>query len=138
MPAQIHQCDAGSSSDDLQLTDVTISPLGGKVTRGSNITVTATGDDIASYAISQGSNLKLSVKYGIITVLSKTYDLCQLLSESGYISCPIDPQSGSKTVTVSEEIPSDAPTGAYSGSASATDQEGHEIFSIEFSMSVVA
>merc|ERR1712065_13466 len=48
---------------------------------------------------------------------------------------PITPFA-SKTITVSETLPSEAPSGKYSGSAKATDQSGNEIACIDFAFTV--
>eukprot|EP00300_Choanocystis_sp_HF-7_P024132 c25537_g1_i1.p2 GENE.c25537_g1_i1~~c25537_g1_i1.p2 ORF type:complete len:175 (-),score=36.45 c25537_g1_i1:23-514(-) len=128
-------CDAGSSTDDLQLTSVTVSPSNGVVVRGNNISMTVEGSDIAGYAIT-GGTLTIKMKYGIITVLSKTYPLCTLLENSPY-PCPVEP-FGSRSVSVSEQVPSNAPAGTYTGSVIAEDQENNEILNIDFELQVSA
>lgn len=99
--------------------------------KGSNITLSVTGADSTQIT---GGSVDVEVKYGIITLLKHTYDLCTLLNETPY-KCPIAPFA-SKTITVSETLPSEAPSGKYSGSAKATDQSGNEIACIDFAFTV--
>ena len=131
MPNSVGYCSCGSASDDLNLEDVTITPAGGTVSKGSNITVAVTGSDSVQVT---GGSVTIKVKYGIITLLSHTYDLCTLLAETPY-PCPVAPFT-TKTISISEMIPSEAPSGKYSGSASAVDQSGNQIACINFAFSV--
>ncbi|KNC52590.1 phosphatidylglycerol/phosphatidylinositol transfer protein [Thecamonas trahens ATCC 50062] len=127
-------CDCGASTDDAQIESVTISPSGGTVNKGSNVTLTVTASDTKTYPVDTGSTVTVQVKYGIITLLHHTYDLCTLLNDTPY-KCPIAPFA-SKTLSISEMIPSEAPSGKYTGKATAVDQKNNEIACIEFAFSV--
>ena len=46
--------------------------------------------------------MKVTVKIGIITVLDKSYDLCDVVKDAGK-SCPFS--AGSATISITEAIP---------------------------------
>ena len=53
-----------------------------------------------------GGEVKVSVKYGIITIFSNTLDLCTLLKDAGF-TCPLAPKTyeGSLTQMIPNAIP---------------------------------
>lgn len=116
------------------IQSVAITPAGGNLTPGQNITVVATSSDSKTYAITTGSTITVKAKYGIITVFSKTLDLCQELEHTQY-PCPIQPYTP-RQISASVPLPASSPKGTYSGSATATDQEGNLIICINFQMIV--
>jgi len=50
-----------------------------------------------------GGSLKVNVKFGIIPVFDKTYDLCDLAKQTG-LSCPVS--AGTHTTKITEDVPS--------------------------------
>eukprot|EP00296_Roombia_truncata_P009834 JP448472.1.p2 GENE.JP448472.1~~JP448472.1.p2 ORF type:complete len:92 (+),score=45.60 JP448472.1:1-276(+) len=70
---------------------------------------------------------------GRIPILNKKDDLCQLFKMGGS-SCPVPAGAFSKSIT--ETIPSYAPTGTYNIHAQAWDASGNEIFCLETSVKV--
>ena len=96
--------------------------------------------------------VKIVVKYSIITVLNKSYSLCDLLAQAG-TKCPVAP--GTYTSSITETIPSSAPSvryvssinicfdcplftiqGKYTGNVEITDQKGVELACINLSLSL--
>ena len=96
--------------------------------------------------------VKVAVKYSIITILNKSYALCDLLVQAG-TKCPVAPGTYSNVLT--ETIPSSAPSvryassinicfdcplftiqGKYTGNAEITDQNGAELACINLSFSL--
>lgn len=61
--------------------------------------------NLFSFAAEQvtGGSLKVDVKFGIIPVFDKTYDLCDLAKEAG-LSCPVS--AGTHTTKITEDVPS--------------------------------
>ena len=47
--------------------------------------------------------MKVTVKYGIITILNKTYGICDVVKDAGK-NCPLDPARNA-TISITEAIP---------------------------------
>jgi hypothetical protein len=114
----------GSPSDPLKIVKVVITP--DPPHKGQSLNVVASvifGEQVT------GGNVQVTAKYGIIPILDKTYDLCALLPDIQQ-KCPVTP--GTHNATVTETIPGAAPSGHYTGSAVATDQNGKQLACIDF------
>jgi len=105
----------GTSNDDFTIGSVTITP--DPPVKGQNITVALKGTMNKQV---QSGNVHVDFKYSIVTILDKTEPLC-----TAPVTCPI--AAGPFGMSVTEMIPSDAPSGSYSGTANITDQSGNEI-----------
>ncbi|EGG20835.1 hypothetical protein DFA_00700 [Cavenderia fasciculata] len=116
----------GSSSDHFQIGSVTITP--DPPVKGQDITVTANGN--LNEEITSG-NVKLLVKFGFITILNQNEDLCQAKNP---IPCPLQPGAYNHTITA--QIPSNAPSGKYSGNVVVTDQNSQEVACIDLAFSL--
>eukprot|EP01113_Clastostelium_recurvatum_P025195 TRINITY_DN302_c0_g1_i4.p1 TRINITY_DN302_c0_g1~~TRINITY_DN302_c0_g1_i4.p1 ORF type:complete len:140 (-),score=56.26 TRINITY_DN302_c0_g1_i4:144-563(-) len=113
----------GTAADDLKISNVAITP--DPPVKGQNLSVEL--DGTLSTTIT-GGNLAISIKYGFITVIDKTVPFC---SEE---KCPVN--AGPYTQKITEMLPSDAPSGKYTGKLTGTDQSGKEIACATFTVSL--
>jgi len=113
----------GSAKDHFAIGDVQITPDPPK--KGQNLTVAFKG--ILDEDVSAGT-IDITVKYSVITLLSKTENLCTF--DPAEVKCPIP--KGNFGLKVSELIPGDAPPGSYTGKAIIKDQSKAEIACITF------
>lgn len=90
---------AGSASDHLKLKSVVITP--NPPHKGERISVNASGD---LNEIITGGQVHVTLKYGIITIVDQTFDLCKL---SPQYPCPV--KQGPFSIAYSGEIPGSAP-----------------------------
>jgi len=116
----------GNAKDKFTIGTVTVVP--DPPVKGQNLTVGITGT--YTETVTSGT-IKVTVKYGIITLLNKSDPLCG--AETG-ITCPI-PQ-GPWTFKVTELIPSDAPGGSYTGQLTITDQANAELACAKFALKI--
>ncbi|KAI6656457.1 Phosphatidylglycerol/phosphatidylinositol transfer protein [Oopsacas minuta] len=115
--------DCGKASDEAKIVSVTITPDPPK--KGQKLTVKA------SFGVKEnvtGGTVKVQIKWGVITVLSKSYGLCDLVDEMGKM-CPV--AEGTIEFTKEEAIPSLSPGGGYTGKIIAGDQNGKELLCID-------
>jgi len=75
---------------------------------GKSLDITASGQ--VKQSITKGAYVQLTVKYGLIKLLSTTADLCEQLGNVD-LSCPLEP--GKMTLTKSVDLPSAIPPGTY-------------------------
>jgi len=120
----------GSSSDDLTIDTVSITPDPPKI--GQTLTIVATGS--LSTTVTGGSAFVSIIYDGFLPVLNNTFALCTLANQIG-VKCPL--AQGPVGFKVSQAIPAVAPSGSYGGKIVATDQNGKEIacISLSFNMS---
>jgi hypothetical protein len=71
---------------------------------GKSLDITASGQ--VKQTIATGAYVQLTVKYGLIKLLSTTADLCEQLGNVD-LSCPLEP--GKMTLTKSVDLPSAIP-----------------------------
>jgi hypothetical protein len=71
---------------------------------GTELLITASGT--VHETIAEGSYVKLQVKYGLITLITQTIDLCEQLGNVD-LGCPVEP--GVLTVTKSVDLPKAIP-----------------------------
>jgi len=105
----------GTSGDEFTIGSVTITP--DPPVKGQNITVALKG---TMNTVVQSGTIHVDFKYSIVTILNKDEPLC-----AAPVTCPIP--VGPFGISVTDLIPSDAPSGSYSGVANITDQAGKEI-----------
>lgn len=75
---------------------------------GKSLDITATGE--VKTTVTKGAYVKVTVKYGLIQLLSTTADLCEQLGNVD-LSCPLEP--GKLTLVKSVELPSAIPPVQY-------------------------
>ncbi|KAK4057539.1 hypothetical protein OIO90_001608 [Microbotryomycetes sp. JL221] len=96
--------DCGEPTDVIQIKDVRISPDPPKP--GKNLTVYASGT--VNSLIDQGAYADVTVKLGLIKLLTKRFDVCEELDNANStLQCPIQPNDYSieQTVALPAEIP---------------------------------
>lgn len=71
---------------------------------GKALLITASG--VVKKTITTGAYVKVTVKYGLIQLLSTTADLCEQLDNVD-LACPLE--NGSMTITKSVDLPSAIP-----------------------------
>ncbi|KAK4552124.1 Phosphatidylglycerol/phosphatidylinositol transfer protein [Recurvomyces mirabilis] len=93
--------------DILTIENVDISPNPPKA--GETLKVTAKG--ILSQNVTDGAKIHLSVKYGLITIIRQTADLCDTVSKVD-LTCPLHKD---KETSLSKEVdlPKEIPPGKY-------------------------
>ncbi|KAJ5925192.1 Phosphatidylglycerol/phosphatidylinositol transfer protein [Penicillium verhagenii] len=77
--------------------------------------------------IEKGAYVNLVVKYGIITLITQTADLCEQLDNVD-LSCPLD---GKLDLTKTVDLPSQIPPGQYSVFADVYNQDGKQVTCLE-------
>lgn len=76
--------------------------------RGKTLTITATGT--LSQNVTKGSKVHLQVKYGLITIVKQTADLCETVKNVD-LKCPIE--KGKTTLSKDVDLPKEIPPGKY-------------------------
>ncbi|EMC93340.1 hypothetical protein BAUCODRAFT_52594, partial [Baudoinia panamericana UAMH 10762] len=98
----LHHC-KDPANDVLSLERVDLDPNPPKP--GQNLTVTARG--ILKADIEDGAKVHLQVKFGLITIIRQTTDLCDAVKNVN-LECPLHKDNATeltKTVTLPREIP---------------------------------
>lgn len=75
---------------------------------GQTLSITARGD--ISSDVEDGAKVHLSVKYGLITIIRQTADLCDTVKNVD-LECPI--KKGELALTKDVELPKQIPPGKY-------------------------
>lgn len=91
----------------LQIDQVDLSPNPPKP--GEVLTITASGT--FNQPVEKGAYVNLVVKYGLITLIKQTADLCDQVSNVD-LKCPLN--AGKMTLTKQVELPKQIPPGKYS------------------------
>ncbi|KAJ5907649.1 Phosphatidylglycerol/phosphatidylinositol transfer protein [Penicillium taxi] len=91
----------------LQIDSVDLSPNPPKA--GEKLTIKASGT--LNQAVEEGAYVNLEVKWGVITLIKQTVNLCDQISNVD-LSCPLD--KGKLTFTKDVELPKQIPPGKYS------------------------
>jgi len=104
----------------LEITSLNVVP--NPPVKGQTLNMEATG--ILKDVVTQGSSVDVTVKFGMITLLRKNFDLC---SNAGQVDleCPVD--SGTKVLKKAVDLPSQIPPGTYTVSANAYTKDGRSI-----------
>ncbi|KAK3691179.1 Phosphatidylglycerol/phosphatidylinositol transfer protein [Vermiconidia calcicola] len=92
--------------DILDLESVDLSPNPPKP--GKTLTITATGT--LSQNVTKGATVHLQVKYGLITIVKQTADLCETVKNVD-LKCPIE--KGEMTLEKDVDLPKEIPPGKY-------------------------
>ncbi|KAG5992190.1 hypothetical protein E4U54_003718 [Claviceps lovelessii] len=75
---------------------------------GKQLVIKANGT--VKKAIEKGAYIDLTVKYGLIRLLTTTADLCEQMGEVD-LKCPVEP--GERVITKTVELPKEIPPGTY-------------------------
>ncbi|KAM0786754.1 Phosphatidylglycerol/phosphatidylinositol transfer protein [Microbotryomycetes sp. NB124-2] len=110
--------DCGEPTDVIQIKDVRISPDPPKP--GKNLTVYASGT--VNELIDQGAYADVTVKLGLIKLLTKRFDVCdELDNANSTLQCPIKPDEYSIEQTVA--LPAEIPRAKFQVSARVFNQD---------------
>ncbi|TKX26541.1 phosphatidylglycerol/phosphatidylinositol transfer protein [Elsinoe australis] len=111
---------ATPDKDILELDRVDLSPNPPQA--GKSLTITASGkfkEDIA-----EGAKIHLQVKYGLITIIRQTADLCDTVKNVD-LECPLE--KGAKTLTKDVDLPNQIPPGKYTVLADVVTKDEEKI-----------
>jgi hypothetical protein len=89
---------------------------------GQVLSIVARGD--LSADVEDGAKVHLSVKYGLITIIRQTADLCDTVKKAD-LECPI--KKGELALTKDIELPKQIPPGKYSVSADVLTKDDKKI-----------
>ncbi|KAF4552906.1 putative phosphatidylglycerol/phosphatidylinositol transfer protein [Elsinoe fawcettii] len=106
--------------DLLEIDRVDLNPNPPKA--GTALTITATGkfkEDIA-----EGAKIHLQVKYGLITIIRQTADLCDTVKNVD-LECPLE--KGVMTLTKDVDLPKEIPPGKYTVLADVVTKDEEKI-----------
>lgn len=105
----LEQCEI-SENHILDIQSLIMEPQPPKI--GGNLVMTASG--LVLDTIQEGAYIEVTVKLGMIQILKKNFDLCELLYENKDdlgLECPVSP--GTYDLFKEVEIPPQAPAGKY-------------------------
>ncbi|KAF8528101.1 ML domain-containing protein [Hysterangium stoloniferum] len=125
VPSQVQSSSAwswyscGDENDLVDVQTITISPNPPKP--GQDLTVTATG--YVSETIKTGAYVNVSVKLGIIKLLTKKFDICEeAKNANASIQCPVEEEQYTVVQTVA--LPAEIPPAKFSVEADAYNFDG--------------
>ncbi|KAK8148745.1 Phosphatidylglycerol/phosphatidylinositol transfer protein [Beauveria asiatica] len=95
-------CDGDHSEDLITINNVDLTPNPPKA--GQELLIKASGT--VKQAIEQGAYVKLSVKYGLIKLLTTTADLCEQIGNVD-LKCPVE--AGDQTIEKTVKLPAEIP-----------------------------
>jgi len=111
-------------SYSLKIDSVTLSPNPPKA--GQKLTITASGT--VGETIVDGAYVNLVVKYGLITLISQTANLCDQLGNVD-LKCPLE--KGKMVLTKEVDLPSQIPPGKYSVMADVYNDDDKQVTCLE-------
>lgn len=97
---------ADPEGDILELEEVDLDPNPPKP--GKKLTITATGH--LNQKVEKGAKIHLQVKYGLITIIKQTADLCDTIKNVD-LKCPLD--EGDVEIEKDVDLPKQIPPGKY-------------------------
>ncbi len=76
----------------------------------------------------------MNIAYIGITVVNSTFDLCTIAQQDTNVNCPL--AEGAIAIIASQDIPSLAPPGHYTGTVNVYDQNGQGVLcvALDFTM----
>ncbi|KAJ5993988.1 Phosphatidylglycerol/phosphatidylinositol transfer protein [Penicillium sp. IBT 35674x] len=110
------------NSYTLEIDSVTLSPNPPQ----STLTITASGT--VGEEVVKGAYVNLVVKYGLITLISQTADLCDQLGNVD-LQCPL--KKGKMVLTKDVELPKQIPPGKYSVMADVYNDDDTQVTCLE-------
>ncbi|MCJ1346176.1 Phosphatidylglycerol/phosphatidylinositol transfer protein [Peltigera leucophlebia] len=128
VPGENHLKFCQSTSDYILTIDyVDLSP--NPPVPGKTLLIEAKGH--FSVEVTKGAYVNISVKYGLITLIRQTADLCEQMKNVDE-ECPLD---GEKVIRKEIKLPSPIPPGRYTVLADVYTSEGHQITCLEANIS---
>ncbi|CAG9945329.1 unnamed protein product [Clonostachys rosea f. rosea IK726] len=113
-------CNANRDGDLVQVQLLSTDP--NPVKAGRQVSVKATLD--VEQTITDGSYVKVVIKYGLIQLISTTADLCEQVSNAG-IKCPIE--AGKHQISFQADMPAVIPPGTYNVFADAYGEDDQHL-----------
>jgi ML domain len=95
-------------------------------TSGTSLNITASGT--FSQDIEPGAKVALTVKYGLITLIHQTADLCDQIANVD-LKCPL--KKGKMSMTHEVKIPKEVPKGKYTVMADVVTKDSEKITCLE-------
>ncbi|RJE27064.1 phosphatidylglycerol phosphatidylinositol transfer protein [Aspergillus sclerotialis] len=108
----------------LKIENVDLSPNPPQA--GQTLVIKAKGK--LNETIERGATVRLTVKYGLITILNQQVNLCDEIKQVG-LSCPLE--KGEQTLTKSVDLPREIPPGKYSVRADVYDKNEKQVTCLE-------
>ncbi|KAM3495314.1 hypothetical protein MY3957_001337 [Beauveria namnaoensis] len=99
-------CDGDHSADLITINKVDLTPNPPKA--GQDLLIKASGT--VKQPIEEGAYVILSVKYGLIKLLTTTADLCEQIGNVD-LKCPV--KAGDQTIEKTVKLPAEIPPGTY-------------------------
>ncbi|KAG0133371.1 putative phosphatidylglycerol/phosphatidylinositol transfer protein [Tuber indicum] len=99
-------CHEDHSGDIFTIEKVDLTP--NPPIRGKPLTIQVVG--VLKYKVSHGAHVDVTVKYGLVTLMKKSLNICDHVDELG-LECPID--QGKVTLTKVIDVPKSIPPGKY-------------------------
>jgi hypothetical protein len=96
---------------------------------GTELTITASG--ILSEDIEDGAKVQLSVKYGLITIINQSADLCETVKNVD-LECPL--KKGPLDLEKVVKLPAQIPPGHYTVSADVKTKNGDAVTCLKASV----
>ncbi|TGJ83314.1 hypothetical protein E0Z10_g5465 [Xylaria hypoxylon] len=120
-------CDTDHGQDTVTIEKVDLLP--NPPESGTKLVIHASGT--VSEPIQTGAYVKLTVKYGLIRLISTTADLCEQV-ENVDLKCPIE--KGVLSITKDVDIPKEVPPGTYNVFADVYNSDDTPITCLEASV----
>ncbi|EAW13998.1 ML domain-containing protein [Aspergillus clavatus NRRL 1] len=111
---------ANPAGNILEIKSVDLSP--DPPLPGQTLTINASG--ILNDRVEEGATVALEVKYGLITLIRQTADLCEQIKNVD-LECPLE--KGEMTLTKQVDLPSHIPPGRYNVHADVYSKDGRRI-----------
>ncbi|KAF7163153.1 hypothetical protein CNMCM5623_008223 [Aspergillus felis] len=108
------------SGNVLEIESVDLSP--NPPLPGQTLTINAKGN--LKERVEEGAYVALEVKYGLITLIKQTADLCEQIKNVD-LECPLE--EGNMTLTKQVDLPSHIPPGKYNVHADVYTKDGKKI-----------
>ncbi|PLB34193.1 ML domain-containing protein [Aspergillus candidus] len=120
----LQYCQEDTAGDILQIGSVDLTP--NPPLPGKTLTIEAKG--VLRERIEKGAKVLLVVKYGLITLIRQTADLCDQLVNVD-MKCPLE--KGDMILTKKVDLPKQIPPGKYSVHADVLTEDGKTITCLE-------
>ncbi|KJX96157.1 phosphatidylinositol/phosphatidylglycerol transfer protein [Zymoseptoria brevis] len=118
---------ADPKDDILALKKVDLNPNPPRA--GTELTITASG--ILSEDVGEGAKIQLQVKYGLITIINQSADLCETVKNVD-LECPL--KKGKMGLTKVVKLPAQIPPGNYHVSADVVSKDGDKVTCLKASV----
>ncbi|EGX92805.1 phosphatidylglycerol / phosphatidylinositol transfer protein [Cordyceps militaris CM01] len=113
-------CDGDHSDDQITIKKVDLDPNPPKA--GQELLIKASGT--VKETIRKGAYVKVTVKYGLIRLMSMTADLCEQIGNVN-MTCPVE--AGDQTIEKIVKLPAEIPPGKYNVVADVYNADDEQI-----------